>query len=124
MDSQGVGTTLVGKFKLAPAQWPPVPQTTLANFANQIQLASYAVTRLDSQRINLSLEWVCESKPDRDLTVFAHVIDGKGTSLVLKDQPPLAGDYSTSAWEPGEVIHDRMVIPLPLHPDGSRARLG
>ena len=121
VDPQGVGTTFVGKFKLAPAQWPPVPQTTLADFANQIRLASYAITRSDSQSINLSLEWVCKSKPGRDLTVFAHVLDEKGTSLALKDQPPLAGDYGTSAWEPGEVIRDRMVIPLPADSNGSSA---
>ena len=104
-----------------PAQWPPAPQTTLANFANQIRLASYAVTRSDNQSISLSLEWVSESPPRRDLTVFARVIDGKGTLLAQKDQPPLAGDYGTSAWEPGEVIRDRIVIPLPVDSSGSGA---
>ena len=63
--------------------------------------------------MNLSLKWISQARPDRDLTVFVHVVDAQGTILAQKDQPPLAGDYPTSAWEPGEVVLDHIDVPLP-----------
>ena len=112
-DPQGNETSFVGSMKLVPLTWPQAPRATLANFADQIRLAGYTVNRPDEHTMNLSLKWISQARPDRDLTIFVHVVDAQGTILAQKDQAPLAGDYPTSAWEPGEVVLDHIDVPLP-----------
>jgi hypothetical protein len=120
-DPQGNPTSFVGHVKLVPTQWPPAPAETLANFADQIHLADYEIEKSDGSSLRLRLEWVSQSSPDRDLTVFAHVVDEQGQILAQQDQPPLAGGYPTSFWGEGEVIHDWIAVPLPADWDGSEA---
>ena len=36
-----------------------------------------------------------------------------GETVAQKDQPPLDGAYPTSLWDPGEIIADELIIPLP-----------
>jgi hypothetical protein len=122
VDPEGNETSFIGQLRIIPSAWPGAPSTTVANFADQIRLAGVTIARPDNETINLSLEWVCESEPARDLTIFTHVLDGKGRSLAQKDQPPLKGEYSTSAWRRGEVIRDRVVIPLSLGSTGWSAK--
>ena len=61
-----------------------------------------------------------------DYTVFVHLLDAAGNVLAQGAAPPRAGRYSTHWWDPGEVVADRHVIPLPadLPPGDFRARIG
>jgi hypothetical protein len=36
-----------------------------------------------------------------------------GSQVVARDLPPLLGGYPTSLWRPGELVTDRVVLPLP-----------
>jgi hypothetical protein len=51
---------------------------------------------------------------DRDLQLYAHLRDPQtGATVAQADGPPLDGWYPTSWWEPGEVVVDERVFPLP-----------
>jgi hypothetical protein len=61
----------------------------------------------------LNVVWQPLRPFDRDLKVFAHLIDAGGGVLAQFDGQPRAGDYPTSRWIPGELIEDTYPIFLP-----------
>ena len=63
--------------------------------------------------LTLKLYWRSEASLPLDYTVFVHVRNEAGETVAQKDQPPLQGAYPTSLWDPGEIIADEVMIPLP-----------
>jgi hypothetical protein len=63
--------------------------------------------------LKLSLYWRSEAILLSDYTTFVHLRTGAGEIVAQKDQPPLGGTYPTSLWDPGEIIADELIIPLP-----------
>ena len=65
----------------------------------------------------MTLYWRCEEPLATNLTTFVHVRTKGETStagmVAQMDSPPAAGAYPTSLWEPGEVVRDRISVPLP-----------
>jgi hypothetical protein len=45
--------------------------------------------------------------------VFLHLRDEAGGTVAQHDGLPVAGDYPTSRWQPGETIIDPINFPLP-----------
>ena len=78
-------------------------------FGQTIELVG---TRLDAVPIRLGVPlrlhvfWRASAPPDRDYTVFVHVLDGAGKVIAQADAQPDAGAYPTSWWLPGQVIED------------------
>ncbi|HID63843.1 MAG TPA: phospholipid carrier-dependent glycosyltransferase [Anaerolineae bacterium] len=64
-------------------------------------------------QVYLTLYWQALDKIDDDYTVFTHLLDSEGRLQAQKDNPPVHGLLPTSAWEVGEIIQDRYIIPLP-----------
>ncbi|MBN1219057.1 MAG: glycosyltransferase family 39 protein [Anaerolineae bacterium] len=63
--------------------------------------------------LQLTLYWRSEAPLPVDYTTFVHLRDVTGQTVAQKDQPPLNGAYPTSLWDPGEIVADEIVIPLP-----------
>lgn len=63
--------------------------------------------------VTITLVWQTEEKVPSNYTVFIHLLDAEGRMAAQADAPPLAGEYPTSWWAPGEVIRDPHVLPLP-----------
>jgi hypothetical protein len=76
---------------------------------------------LDSHALTLTLYWRCEAVLPLDYTTFVHVRNNAGEIVAQKDQLPLNGAYPTSLWDPGEIIADEIIIPLPPDLSGSYA---
>lgn len=70
------------------------------------------------QNLKLTLYWQALRQPQTDYTVFAHVRNQAGEIMAQKDTPPAGGAYPTGLWDPGEIIKDRLTIPLPELPPG------
>jgi 4-amino-4-deoxy-L-arabinose transferase-like glycosyltransferase len=99
-------SSTVGQLKLTPTAWPAAGDTPpVADFGDSLTLAEYALEDCDAGVCVLTLTWVARGKPSADYTVFIHLWRD-GAQVVGFDAPPLAGDYPTSLWEAGEVIHD------------------
>ena len=138
-DGQVIDATsiTIGPIKVGSA--PPgvtlaeaAPQTPLNQpfgDAPHLTLLGYDLTDQDGRPIqhpdgkieslNLILYWRSEAILPLDYTTFVHVRDGKGQVVAQKDQPPLNGAYPTSLWDPGEIMADQIIVPLPADLDGS-----
>ncbi len=93
---------------------------------SQLTLLGYDLTQpaLENQppdeSLNLTLYWECQAPLPLDYTFFVHIRNTAGDIVAQKDQPPLNGAYPMSLWDPGEIITDKVAVPLPAHlPPGS-----
>jgi hypothetical protein len=60
----------------------------------------------------LTLYWRPEVSLQSDYTTFLHLRNAANETVAQKDNPPAAGRYPTSLWDPGEVIIDEIILPL------------
>jgi hypothetical protein len=77
----------------------------------------------EADSIVLDVDWYTPMKPDRDLSVFVHLLDADGSVIAQADQfAPVYGWRPLTSWEAGEVVHD--VYPLPRLADAETVRFG
>jgi hypothetical protein len=86
------------------------------NFGDQIILLGFNLTDVDGNPVQkyairntkyaLTLFWQADVIPSADYTVFVHLLDSHGNLAAQFDNPPAAGAYPTSLWDPGEIIAD------------------
>ena len=62
----------------------------------------------------LSFYWRATARPDRDYTIFIHVLDSAGKMVAQQDVMPANNASRTSGWQPGQFVADLHTIPLPL----------
>ena len=82
-----------------------------------IRLVGYTLASTEfhpGDELSFYLYWQAESQPDKDWTVFAHVLDASGQFITQRDVMPAEGEAPTSHWSPGEFVEDLHRIPLPL----------
>ena len=85
------------------------------NFSNQIELIGYDLDRRQAapgETLRLMLFWRTRRTPERDLTVFAHVLQKPQTLWAQWDKAPVP---PTSQWQSGQVVSD--TYQLTLKPD-------
>ncbi|MBZ0288110.1 MAG: hypothetical protein K8I30_10890, partial [Anaerolineae bacterium] len=76
-----------------------------------------------ADQIHLTVRWGAADKPDRDLSVFVHLLDANGTLLTQADvSAPVFGWRPVTTWEAGEIVRD--VYTLPRLADGATIRYG
>ena len=62
----------------------------------------------------LNVSWHPLQSFGEDLKIFVHLVDTNDRILAQFDGQPLAGEYPTSDWLPGEIIPDTYAVKLPL----------
>lgn len=73
--------------------------------------------------LELHVDWLAASTPERDYSVFVHLLDAAGTILAQGDQSsPVYGWRPTTTWAAGEIVHD--VYPLPDEAGAALIRYG
>ena len=130
LDAAGrkLGRTEAANFKLAPRKKPRYDWQQPADYTlgEQIALRGYDLGTAEieaGETLPLTLYWEALSAPDRDYTVFIHVLDESGKVWAQQDAQPAQGSYPTSLWEKGEVVEDRHDIPLPADLPSGRYRV-
>ncbi len=113
---RGDGATQVGTVKISPAAWPSAAEPLQGMVGTAVGFAAVEVSPQQARAgvpVTVSLKWQAVEKPQTDLTALVHMGQPDQPPLATGDQPPLAGEYPTSAWEQGEVIDDvfRLAIP-------------
>lgn len=110
---------IVGYLLVADTAAQPSGET-LAIFGEQILLQRSeeaapptAQQLLPGATIHFTLHWQALVRPAGDYTRFAHVIGPGGALITQQDQPPLAGFYPTSAWQPGYTVRDEVELQVP-----------
>jgi hypothetical protein len=108
----------IGRLKVLGALQPvPAPQHPLAaEFAHEgerlIKFDGYDA-QMSGDQATLTLHWRCLKQPDRDYTLFIHVLDASGAIIAQQDAQPAQGTYPTGMWDPDEQVLDRHMIELP-----------
>ncbi|MBN2471816.1 MAG: hypothetical protein JXN59_13930 [Anaerolineae bacterium] len=102
-----------------PAAAIPNPRTD--DFAGQFALRGYEVSGRwlrPGDPLEVSLYWEAQGRPERDYTVFVHLIDIPTLSIYAgSDARP---SLPTSTWRPGEIIVDTHLLTLsPETPPGT-----
>lgn len=94
---------------------PPIQYPHQAILGQRIRFLGHELRRPPYEpggQIYLTLYWQALENIDDDYTVFTHLLDSEGRLRAQKDNPPVNGLLPTSAWEVGEIIQDRYIIPL------------
>lgn len=111
--TSGAEYQLSKTFKVSP---PPDNRTpthsTAINFGDSITLTGYTLSPSDNALTLVSF-WQARATPQTDYTLFIHVVDAAGQIVAQADAQPLAGQYPTSLWNPGETVVDEQTIPIP-----------
>jgi len=87
---------------------------TLARF-DQIELISVSAPKSakPGESIVLNLRWRPTNLINRDLTLFAHILDANGNYVTGTDSPPARGDYPTSRWRTNELVAYNVAVSIP-----------
>lgn len=94
---------------------PPIQHPQQVVLGQRIRFLGYELHHSPFKsggQIYLTLYWQALDRIDEDYTVFTHLLDSEGRLRAQKDNPPVNGLLPTSAWETGEIIQDRYIIPL------------
>lgn len=89
------------------------PEHTLAvDVGESISLRGYDLS-FTQTTLQLNLYWQSLNQTGGNFTTFVHLRNQAGEIVAQVDQPPAAGVYPTSLWQPGESISDEVIMPLP-----------
>ncbi|HSM56572.1 MAG TPA: hypothetical protein VK879_10495, partial [Candidatus Sulfomarinibacteraceae bacterium] len=117
-DGERLDLLLVGEARLGPRPdaEPPAPAIShAAAFEQGIVLEGYDLEPQPAQpgdTLALTLYWRATAQPDRDYTVFVHLLSGH-EQIGGADGPPLSGEYPTGLWRAGDVVGDQRELLLP-----------
>ncbi|MGQ9584772.1 MAG: DUF2142 domain-containing protein [Anaerolineae bacterium] len=107
---------IIGTVKVLPRegaiQAPAEPSYFLGEGIGLMEYEVSQTTVRPGDALTVSVIWKSLREVPEDYTVFLH-LENRGRVLAQTDRPPLLGYYPTSAWNPGELIPDRirMVVP-------------
>jgi hypothetical protein len=89
--------------------------TPAPRFGDAVALTGAALsgTVQPGAALDLLLTWMALAQPERDYTVFVHVLDAADNLVAQQDLPPLAGFAPTHLWQPGMTVEDQIAVPLP-----------
>jgi hypothetical protein len=83
-----------------------------AVFGDEIGLIEAQVNR-NAAEIKVVVDWQVLKGGERPLTVFVHLYDSTGALVAQHDGLPAQGFVPWPLWQPGDIITDRHIIPLP-----------
>jgi hypothetical protein len=87
-------------------------------FGDQLRLVEYKTVQ-EVDRLKLRLYWRAERFIDKEYSVFVHVFEPEtGVPVAQDDGRPRDGAYPMGYWWPGDVVDDRVEIPLVGVPSG------
>ena len=85
-------------------------------FGSAIRLLDYELATPQvspGDEVRLVLYWQADARPDRDYTVFVHVLDAAGELVAQRDNMPGDNSSPTTRWPVGPLIEDVHVVSLP-----------
>lgn len=92
-------------------QAPKTTEERDDRFGDVIRLAG-ADRSVAPGQVTFDLSWNARRTPDRDWTVFVHLLGPDGRVVAQHDGPPDGGNAPTSGWLTGEYVTDRHVLAM------------
>jgi hypothetical protein len=122
-DPAGRDQVVLGSVKIAPvAPDVAVAQPLGRRFGPAIELvgleAPLPSRAAPGSTLLIHPRWRASAAPERDYTVFVHLVDAAGKVVANGDSPPLRGRFPTSVWEAGDVVPDAYQVTIPADARG------
>ncbi|MGC9360750.1 MAG: 6-pyruvoyl-tetrahydropterin synthase-related protein [Anaerolineae bacterium] len=95
-----------------PPETPPV-----------IALTDASISTHEGGMVQVALTWEALAQAPRDYWLSVRLQDAQGQPLTSRDIPPFLGGYPTTLWKPGQVLSDRVLMPVPEDADASETRV-
>lgn len=111
-DERQIALIQVGDAPTTLALEPPFTFGEVARLSGAL-IESIAAEEAEEKTVSIHLQWDALSTPVEAYTTFVHIVDARGELVAQRDQPPLNGFAPTTTWQPGQRIHDTLVITLP-----------
>jgi len=99
------------------------PVNVEAEFEGKVALLSLNFKRGD-EAAEATFYWMALEPLEENLTAFVHLLGPGGERISQHDGPPGESFSPTTRWEPGEIIPDRHIIPIPSQATLSHLRVG
>ncbi len=80
-------------------------------FGGVITLLGYDLV-INETTMDITLYWRSDAQISTDYTTFLHLRDKANQNVAQQDNPPAQGRYPTSLWDPGEIIIDKLILPI------------
>jgi hypothetical protein len=64
------------------------------------------------ENLAVTVYWQAEQDIERSYKIFVHVYDQQGGILAQQDRVPGLGARPTTTWEKGEIVGDRLLVPI------------
>jgi hypothetical protein len=93
-----------------------LPNAHALELGGEIELRGSQLTpdRLSTPGVlAVDLYWTSVKQPTADYIARITLVDRTGRTPAVVDAMPFAGRYPTSLWRPGEILHDRLLVPVP-----------
>jgi len=110
----------VAKLRVGDGQPAAAAEAVDATFGEpgSIALRGYDLTLRDdggsaAEQLDVRLHWQALAPPQRDWTVFVHLVDAAGDLVAQHDGPPEGGLNPSSTWVAGEWVLDEHTLALP-----------
>jgi hypothetical protein len=100
----------VNKKTFAQATFSPPREFDASIQTLGYELVSSRVRR--GEHLALLIYWRGMKKLDKDYTIFAHLVDANGNTVVASDSQPRGGANPTTRWEPNTMVTDGIVMPI------------
>lgn len=110
IDGAAAEVFTIGRVKVAAAQPDPAASAAapIADFGGYLRLDHVGVAPG-----TVTFDWTALAQPDKDYTLFVHVLDAGGAMIGQFDAQPFDGGYPTGLWDANERVRDERKITLP-----------
>jgi hypothetical protein len=105
-------TARAHKFDPPTADFQPIASVPFGNVARLLGYWLDTREATTEGTVTLTLYWQALQETDVAYKVFVHFLDHTGRIIFQMDQEPGGGEASTVSWLAGEVIADRLIVPV------------
>lgn len=79
----------------------------------RIVLLGWEVKQVSEGSLQITLYWQAREVVEQSYKVFVHLLDSNDRIVSQRDSLPLAGEWPTTAWPPGQIVADVYDLSLP-----------
>jgi hypothetical protein len=95
-------------------QVPEISTPQAVNLGDKVTFLGYDLEPLvrAGEDLSVTAYWQAQREMEEGYKVFLHLYDGEGRIIAQQDRVPGLGAHPTMVWEKGEVVADRLLVPI------------
>jgi hypothetical protein len=95
-------------------QVPEISTPRAVNLGDRVTFLGYDLEPLirAGEDLPVTVYWQAQREMEEGYKVFLHLYDSEGRIIAQQDRVPGLGAHPTMVWEKGEVVADRLLVPI------------